>query len=133
MSTINSGAPCCRVDRHVPHLNAQYFSPTAYSSAAPRPGKTVYFPPAIQIAPGKIIPNFSRPILQILESSSVWHFGHGEGTGLRVSECVIRKLFYHYQGSALGPTLFGLYAADVIPLIEDCGVSAHAYADDLQV
>jgi len=26
-----------------------------------------------------------------------------------------------------------LYAADVIPLIEDCGVSVHAYADDLQV
>jgi len=37
------------------------------------------------------------------------------------------------QGSVLGPTLFVLYAVDVIPLIEDCGVSVQAYADDLQI
>ena len=29
--------------------------------------------------------------------------------------------------------LFLLYAAGVIKLVEECGLSAHAYADDLQV
>ena len=37
------------------------------------------------------------------------------------------------QGSVLGPVLFLLYAAGVINLVEECGFSAHAYADDLQV
>ena len=34
------------------------------------------------------------------------------------------------QGSVLGPVLFLLYAAGVINLVEECGFSAHAYADD---
>ena len=33
------------------------------------------------------------------------------------------------QGSVLGPVLFLLYAAGVMNLVEDCGFSAHAYAD----
>ena len=33
------------------------------------------------------------------------------------------------QGSVLGPVLFLLYAAGVINLVEECGFSAHAYAD----
>ena len=33
----------------------------------------------------------------------------------------------------LGPVLFLLYASGVIKLIQNCGLSAHAYADDLQV
>jgi len=37
------------------------------------------------------------------------------------------------QGSVLGPVLFLLYAAGVIKLVEECGLSAHAYPDDLQV
>ena len=38
-----------------------------------------------------------------------------------------------HQGSVLGPVLFLLYAASVINLVEECGFSAHAYTDDLQV
>jgi len=37
------------------------------------------------------------------------------------------------QGSVLGPAFFVLYTADVIKLIEESGLSVHAYADDLQV
>ena len=37
------------------------------------------------------------------------------------------------QGSVLGPVLFLLYAAGVIKLVEECGLSTHAYVDDLQV
>jgi len=37
------------------------------------------------------------------------------------------------QGLVLRPTLFVQYAVDVIPLIEVCGVSMHAYTDNLQV
>jgi Reverse transcriptase (RNA-dependent DNA polymerase)/Endonuclease-reverse transcriptase len=37
------------------------------------------------------------------------------------------------QGSVLGPVLFLLYAAGVIKVVHDCGLSVHAYADDLQV
>ena len=37
------------------------------------------------------------------------------------------------QVSVIGPVLFLLYAAGVIKLVEECGFSAHAYADDLQV
>ena len=37
------------------------------------------------------------------------------------------------QGSVLGAVLFLLYAAGVINLVEECGFSAHAYSDNLQV
>jgi len=37
------------------------------------------------------------------------------------------------EGSVVGAVLFFLYAAGVIKLVEECGLSAHAYADELQV
>jgi len=37
------------------------------------------------------------------------------------------------QGSVLRPVLFLLYAAGVIKLVQECGLSAHAYSDDLLV
>jgi len=37
------------------------------------------------------------------------------------------------QESVLSPVLFLLYASGVIKLVQNCGLYAHAYADDLQV
>ena len=37
------------------------------------------------------------------------------------------------QGSVLGPVLFLLYASGVIKLVQNCGLYAHAYADELQI
>ena len=37
------------------------------------------------------------------------------------------------QGSVQGPVLFLLYTADLVALMQGIGLSAHVFADDLQV
>ena len=37
------------------------------------------------------------------------------------------------QGSVLGPIWFLLYTADLVALVQGFGLSAHVFADDLQV
>ena len=37
------------------------------------------------------------------------------------------------QESVLGPVLFLLYTADLVALVQGFGLSAHVFADDLQV
>ena len=37
------------------------------------------------------------------------------------------------QGSVMGPDLFLFRTADLVALVQDCSLSAHGFADDLQV